>query len=304
MDTLKDFFLNKEKYNNKEVTISGWIRNNRSQSQFGFIDLSDGTAFKTVQVVYEEELSNFKNIQKYRNGASVEVKGTFILTPERAQPFEIKAKEVNLLGDSTPDFPIQPKRHTREFLREIPHLRVRTNLFQAIFRVRNEAAFAIHRFFQEKGFIYVHTPIFTSNDGEGAGQLFSVSTESKNPYTDFFGKNVFLTVTGQLHVEPFAMAFRNVYTFGPAFRAENSNTQKHASEFWMVEPEMSFCDLNGEMDTVEELVKYITNDVLEKCPDEMDFFDKFVEKGLIERLKAVVNHEKISLRKSKSVFKR
>ena len=289
MDTLKDFFLNKDKYDNKDVVISGWIRNNRSQSQFGFIDLSDGTTFKTVQVVYEENLLNFKNIQKYRNGASVEVKGTFVLTPDRAQPFEIKAKEVNLLGDSTPEFPVQPKRHTREFLREIPHLRVRTNLFQAIFRVRNEAAFAIHRFFQEKGFIYVHTPIFTSNDGEGAGQLFSISTESKNPYTDFFGKNVYLTVTGQLHVEPFAMAFRNVYTFGPAFRAENSNTQKHASEFWMVEPEMSFCDLKGEMDIVEELVKYITNDVLEKCPDEMDFFDKFVEKGLIERLKAVIN---------------
>ena len=289
MNTIKEFFSNKEIYSGKEVKVSGWIRNNRSQSQFGFIDLSDGSSFNTVQVVYENTLTNFEDIQKYRNGACVEVKGEFVLTPDRGQPFEIHASEVNLLGDSTPDFPVQPKRHTREFLREIPHLRVRTKLFQAVFRVRNEAAFAIHKFFQEKGFIYVHTPIFTSNDGEGAGQLFSVSTDSKNPYTDFFGKNVYLTVTGQLHVEPFAMAFRNVYTFGPAFRAENSNTQKHASEFWMVEPEMAFCDLKGEMDTAEALVKYVIKDVLENAKDEMEFFDKFVEKGLIERLKAVLN---------------
>ena len=294
METVKQLFLNSREFEGKTITISGWIRNNRTQKEFGFIDLNDGTSFKTIQIVYEENLENFKNIQKMRNGASIEVKGLFVLTPDRGQPFEIKAQEVELLGDSTPDFPIQPKRHTREFLRELPHLRVRTNLFQAVFRVRNQAAFAIHKFFQERGFIYVHTPIITSNDGEGAGQLFGVSTESKNPYTDFFGKNTYLTVTGQLHVEPFAMAFRNVYTFGPAFRAENSNTQKHASEFWMVEPEMSFCDLKGEMDTAEALVKYVINDVLENSKEEMEFFDKFVEKGLIDRLKAVLNTEEFA----------
>ena len=294
METVKQLFLNSREFEGKTITISGWIRNNRTQKEFGFIDLNDGTSFKTIQIVYEENLENFKNIQKMRNGASIEVKGLFVLTPDRGQPFEIKAQEVELLGDSTPDFPIQPKRHTREFLRELPHLRVRTNLFQAVFRVRNQAAFAIHKFFQERGFVYVHTPIITSNDGEGAGQLFGVSTESKNPYTDFFGKNTYLTVTGQLHVEPFAMAFRNVYTFGPAFRAENSNTQKHASEFWMVEPEMSFCDLKGEMDTAEALVKYVINDVLENSKEEMEFFDKFVEKGLIDRLKAVLNTEEFA----------
>ena len=292
MDTLKEFYSNKEAFEGKEVTLSGWIRNNRSQKEYGFIDLNDGTTFKNAQIVYDESLSNFKDVQKMRNGACIEAKGIFVLTPDRGQPFEIKATSVKILGDSTPNFPVQPKRHTREFLREIPHLRMRTNLFNAVFRVRNEAAFAIHKFFQGKGFQYIQTPIITSNDGEGAGQLFSVSTDSKNPYTDFFGKKTYLTVTGQLHVEPFAMAFRNVYTFGPAFRAENSNTQKHASEFWMCEPEMAFCDLQGEMDTVEELVKYLINDVLENCPDEMKFFDSFVEKGLIERLSAVRDSKK------------
>ena len=292
MDTLKEFYSNKEAFEGKEVTLSGWIRNNRSQKEYGFIDLNDGTTFKNAQIVYDESLSNFKDVQKMRNGACIETKGIFVLTPDRGQPFEIKATSVKILGDSTPNFPVQPKRHTREFLREIPHLRMRTNLFNAVFRVRNEAAFAIHKFFQGKGFQYIQTPIITSNDGEGAGQLFSVSTDSKNPYTDFFGKKTYLTVTGQLHVEPFAMAFRNVYTFGPAFRAENSNTQKHASEFWMCEPEMAFCDLQGEMDTVEELVKYLINDVLENCPDEMKFFDSFVEKGLIERLSAVKDSKK------------
>ena len=292
MDTLKEFYSNKEAFEGKEVALSGWIRNNRSQKEYGFIDLNDGTTFKNAQIVYDESLSNFKDVQKMRNGACIEAKGIFVLTPDRGQPFEIKATSVKILGDSTPNFPVQPKRHTREFLREIPHLRMRTNLFNAVFRVRNEAAFAIHKFFQGKGFQYIQTPIITSNDGEGAGQLFSVSTDSKNPYTDFFGKKTYLTVTGQLHVEPFAMAFRNVYTFGPAFRAENSNTQKHASEFWMCEPEMAFCDLQGEMDIVEELVKYLINDVLENCPDEMKFFDSFVEKGLIERLSAVRDSKK------------
>ena len=289
MELIRDLFKNTNEYDQKTVKVAGWIRNNRSQKEYGFIDLNDGTSFKTIQIVYESNLDNFKDVQKMRNGASIEAEGIFTLTPDRGQPFELKATNIKLLGDSTPDFPIQPKRHTREFLREVPHLRVRTNLFQAVFRVRNEAAFAIHKFFQERGFMYVHTPIITSNDGEGAGQLFQVSTDSKNPFTDFFGKNTYLTVTGQLHVEPFAMAFRNVYTFGPAFRAENSNTQKHASEFWMVEPEMSFCDLEGEMNIVEELVKYIIKDVLDNCKDEMEFFDKFVEKELIDRLNAVLN---------------
>ena len=289
MELIRDLFKNTNEYDQKTVKVAGWIRNNRSQKEYGFIDLNDGTSFKTIQIVYESNLDNFKDVQKMRNGASIEAEGIFTLTPDRGQPFELKATNIKLLGDSTPDFPIQPKRHTREFLREVPHLRVRTNLFQAVFRVRNEAAFAIHKFFQKRGFMYVHTPIITSNDGEGAGQLFQVSTDSKNPFTDFFGKNTYLTVTGQLHVEPFAMAFRNVYTFGPAFRAENSNTQKHASEFWMVEPEMSFCDLEGEMNIVEELVKYIIKDVLDNCKDEMEFFDKFVEKGLIDRLNAVLN---------------
>ena len=306
METLRDLYLDHKSYADKEVNLSGWLRNNRAQKEFGFIDLSDGTTFKTVQVVYDNKLSNFVEVQHIRCGASISVKGKFVLTPEAKQPFEIHAEEVVLLGDSGDDYPIQPKRHTRDFLRELPHLRVRTNLFNAVFRVRSEAAYAIHTFFHDKGFTYVHTPIITSNDGEGAGQLFSVTTASKNPRTDFFGKNVFLTVTGQLHVEPYAMAFRNVYTFGPAFRAENSNTQKHASEFWMIEPEFAFADLNDEMNLAEELVKYIIAHILKNCPDEMAFFDSFVEKGLINRLNAVLNskefvrithHDAISLLK-------
>lgn len=310
MSILRDINLDPSRYEGKEVVLSGWIRNNRAQKSFGFIDLSDGSTFKTIQIVYEESLSNFEDIEKMRNGASIQVTGILLLTPKAAQPFEVKASEVVLLGDSTSDFPIQPKRHSREFLREIPHLRVRTNLFNAIFRVRNEAAYAIHTFFQEKGFIYVNTPIMTSNDGEGAGELFDIATNSKNPFTDFFGKNVYLTVTGQLHVEPFAMAFRNVYTFGPTFRAENSNTMKHASEFWMIEPEIAFADLNDEENLAEDLLKYIIADVLNKCPDEMNFFNSFVEKGLIERLTAVINtkefarvthHDAITLLKNSGI---
>ena len=288
MDTLKTLFQNSSSFDGKNIELSGWVRNNRAQKEFGFIDLSDGTVFKTVQIVYDTKLDNFVEVQHIRCGASIKLSGVFVLTPDAKQPFEVHASEIEIIGDSKEDFPIQPKRHTREFLRELPHLRVRTNLFNAVFRVRSEAAFAIHKFFHEKGFVYVHTPIITSNDGEGAGELFSVNTASKNPGTDFFGKNVFLTVTGQLHVEPYAMAFRNVYTFGPAFRAENSNTQKHASEFWMIEPEFAFADLNDEMNLVEELVKYIIAYVLDNCKDEMNFFDSFVEKGLISRLKAVL----------------
>jgi len=292
MVTLKELYNNPEQFKDKQIEICGWLRNNRAQKEFGFIDLNDGTSFKTCQIVYEEKnVKNFKDVQKIRNGSSLNVKGLFVLTPENKQPFEIKATEVTLLGDSLEDYPMQPKRHTREFLREKPHLRMRTNLFNAVFRVRSEAAYAIHSFFHQKGFVYVNTPLITSNDGEGAGQLFNVYTDSENPATDFFGKNVYLTVTGQLHVEPYAMAYRNVYTFGPTFRAENSNTQKHASEFWMIEPEMAFTDLNGEENIVEEMIKYIIDYVFKTCPDEMKFFDSFVENGLIDRLNQVLNSE-------------
>ncbi len=295
MITLKELFDESQKYDKKEITVAGWVRNNRAQKEFGFLDLNDGSCFKTSQIVYEEKnLDNFKDVQKYRCGVSVEIKGTFILTPNMPQPFEIKAKEIILLGDSQEDFPIQPKRHTREFLRENLHLRVRTNLFHAVFRLRSEVEYAIHTFFHEKNFVYVNTPIMTSNDGEGAGELFSVCTDTKNPKTDFFGKNVFLTVTGQLHVEPYAMAFRKVYTFGPTFRAENSNTTKHASEFWMVEPEIAFADLEDEQNLAEEMIRYIIKYVFDHCKDELQLFDSFIEKGLINRLKAVLDSPKFA----------
>ena len=295
MILLKDLYQNNKDYSDKKIEVSGWIRNNRAQKEFGFIDMNDGSCFKTCQIVYEaNNLDNFKDVQKFRNGSSVNVKGKFVLTPDMPQPFEIKAEEITLLGDSQEDYPMQPKRHTREFLREKPHLRVRTNLFSAVFRLRSEVAYAIHSFFHERNFVYVNTPLITSNDGEGAGQLFGVVTNSENPETDFFGKKVFLTVTGQLHVEPYAMAFRNVYTFGPTFRAENSNTQKHASEFWMVEPEIAFADLDDEENLAEDMIKYVIKYVFDHCPSEMEFFDKFVEKGLIDRLKAVLNTEKFA----------
>lgn len=295
MITLKELFDESQKYDKKEITVAGWVRNNRAQKEFGFLDLNDGSCFKTSQIVYEEKnLDNFREVQKYRCGVSVEVKGIFVLTPNMPQPFEIKAKEIILLGDSQEDFPIQPKRHTREFLRENLHLRVRTNLFHAVFRLRSEVEYAIHTFFHERNFVYVNTPIMTSNDGEGAGELFSVCTDTKNPKTDFFGKNVFLTVTGQLHVEPYAMAFRKVYTFGPTFRAENSNTTKHASEFWMVEPEIAFADLEDEQNLAEEMIRYIIKYVFDHCKDELQLFDSFVEKGLINRLKAVLDSPKFA----------
>jgi len=295
MITLKELYKSSNDYSGKEIVVAGWIRNNRAQSQYGFIDMNDGSCFKNCQIVYEDKIiDNFKDVQKYRNGSSIEVMGEFVLTPDMPQPFEIKAKHVVLLGDSDEDYPMQPKRHTREFLRENLHLRVRTNLFNAVFRVRSEAAYAIHTFFHERNFVYVNTPLITSNDGEGAGQLFNITTDSKNPETDFFGKKVYLTVTGQLHVEPYAMAFRNVYTFGPTFRAENSNTTKHASEFWMVEPEIAFADLNDEENLAEDMIKYIIEYILRVCPDEMKFFDSFVEKGLLDRLKAVINTPKFA----------
>jgi asparaginyl-tRNA synthetase len=299
--TVKQIFKDKHAYVNQSLTLYGWVRNNRAQKEFGFINFHDGTFFESIQVVYEEsKLSNFKDIQKIRVGSSIMVEGELFLTPEMKQPFEIKAKNIILLGDSLEDYPIQPKRHTREFLREVAHLRPRTNLFHAVFRLRSVAAMAVHEFFQNQGFIYVHAPLITGNDGEGAGSMFQVTTLPlenlpKNEAgdidykKDFFGKRTNLTVTGQLEAEAYALAFKNVYTFGPTFRAENSNTLRHASEFWMIEPEMAFADLNKNMETVENMVKFIIKYVFEKLPEEMEFFNQFVEPGLKERLIKVLD---------------
>jgi asparaginyl-tRNA synthetase len=299
--TVHDIYRSPDAFIGSEITLYGWVRNNRAQKEFGFINFHDGTFFEHIQVVYEaNRLDDFKDVQKIRVGSALELKGQLVLTPGARQPFEIKATSVVLLGDSPENYPIQPKRHSREFLREVAHLRTRTNLFHAVFRLRSVASFAIHEFFQKKGFIHVHTPIITANDGEGAGQMFGVSTlpflepprdEHGNvDYTkDFFGKRTNLTVTGQLEAEAFALSFRNVYTFGPTFRAENSNTQRHASEFWMIEPEMAFADLEKDMDVAEEMVKYVIAVVYERLPEEMAFFNRFVEKGLEEKLKNVFN---------------
>ena len=299
--TVKQIFRNKASYSNQKVTLNGWVRNNRAQKEFGFLNFHDGTFFEGIQVVYEDQkLENFKEVQKIRVGSSVKVEGILVLTPEMKQPFEVKATQIELLGDSPENYPIQPKRHSREFLREVAHLRTRTNLFHAVFRLRSVAAFAIHDFFQKEGFIYTHTPIITGNDGEGAGQMFNVTTfdldripkdeDGNVDYKkDFFGKRTNLTVTGQLEAEAYALSFKNVYTFGPTFRAENSNTQRHASEFWMIEPEMAFADLEKDMEIAEKMVKYIINYVYEHLPEEMEFFNKFVEKGLKEKLQNVLN---------------
>ena len=294
-----DLFKNYLELKEQEVLIRGWVRTNRDQKTFGFLMVNDGTFFDSLQVVYEDGTIGLEEARKFRAGTSVEVKGKIVLTPNLAQPFEIHATEIIMLGDCPIDYPIQPKRHTREFLREHANLRVRTNLFEAVFRVRSIAAYAIHKFFYDKRFLYVHTPLITANDGEGAGQMFQVTTldltklngKEIDYSNDFFGKPANLTVTGQLEAEAFALAFSNVYTFGPAFRAENSNTQRHASEFWMIEPEMAFYDINDDMDLMEEMVKYIIKYVLENAKEEMNFFDKFVEKGLIQRLNDVLIHD-------------
>ncbi len=286
-----------------EITVRGWVRTNRGSNKFGFIELNDGTFFKSVQVVYEAEfLDNFEEIAKAPIAAALKVTGTFVLTPDAKQPFEIKAREIVIEASSDADYPLQKKRHSMEFLREIAHLRPRSNTFSAVFRVRSMVAYAIHKFFQDKNFVYVHTPIITASDCEGAGEMFKVTTldlndlpkdaEGKVDYSeDFFGKEAGLTVSGQLEAETFALAFRNVYTFGPTFRAENSNTARHASEFWMIEPEMAFADLNDNMDTAEAMIKYIINYVMENAPEEMEFFSKFIDKGLIERLNNIVNSD-------------
>ncbi|MBQ0018851.1 MAG: asparagine--tRNA ligase [Clostridiales bacterium] len=296
-------FKDPEAYAGKEITVRGWVRGNRASNQFGFISLNDGTYFSAVQVVYEaSKLSNYEEVAKARLSAGIKVVGVLELTPEAQQPFEIKANEIVIEADSDPDYPLQKKRHSMEFLREIAHLRPRSNTFSAVFRVRSVTAFAIHKFFQEKGFVYAHSPEITCSDCEGAGEMFQVTTldldnlprdeEGNIDYTqDFFGKKANLTVSGQLEGEIMALAFRNIYTFGPTFRAENSNTARHASEFWMMEPEMAFCELEGNMDIAEEMIKYIINYVLENCPKEMEFFNKFIDKGLLERLDNIVNND-------------
>jgi len=298
--TVRELFEEKEKFYDTTVRIGGWLRSNRASNAFGFLVIADGTFFTPIQAVYASELDNFQEIAKLNIGSAVIVEGKFIATPSAQQPFEIQATSVVCEGASTPDYPLQKKRHSIEYLRTITHLRPRTNLFQAVFRVRSLAAYAIHKFFQEKGFVYVHTPIITGSDCEGAGEMFQVTTLDlenlpRTPYgkvdfsQDFYNKKTNLTVSGQLNGETFAMAFRNIYTFGPTFRAENSNTTRHASEFWMIEPEMAFADLSDDMQIAEDMLKYIINYVLENAPEEMNFFNSFVDKGLLDRLNHVAN---------------
>ena len=300
--TIREIYKNSEQFLNKEVKLGGWIRSIRGSKHFGFLVLHDGTFFKPIQVVYEEKLANFQEISKMNVGAAVIVEGILVPTPQAKQPFEIQATSVTLEGASAPDYPLQKKRHSLEYLRTISHLRPRTNTFQAVFRIRSMAAYAIHQFFQERGFVYVHTPLITASDCEGAGEMFQVTTldlnnipkdkEEKVDFTqDFFGKPTNLTVSGQLNAETFAQAFRNTYTFGPTFRAENSNTARHAAEFWMIEPEMAFADLKDDMEVAESMLKYVISYVMENAPEEMDFLNQFVDKGLKDRLNHVLNAE-------------
>lgn len=279
------------------VVLEGWIKNHRKQKEFGFIDFSDGTCFSHVQLVYDNKLDTFEEIAKYRVGSAIRVEGVVIESVGSGQKFEVQVKDIKLMGDCPEDYPMQPKRHSNEFLREQAYLRPRVNLFQAVFRVRSVAAMAIHTYFQSRGYVYVHTPLITANDGEGAGEMFQLTTLDLNRIAksgsvdyekDFFGKKVGLTVTGQLEAETFALAFKKVYTFGPTFRAENSNTKTHASEFWMIEPEIAFCDLEGLMNIEEDMLKYIVKYVLDNCKEEMEFFDKFIEKGLLDKLNKLI----------------
>ena len=300
--TVRELFKNREQYLDKKVTVGGWIRSIRDSKTFGFIVVNDGSYFEPLQVVYHDKMENFDEISRQNVGAAIIVTGTLVATPQAKQPFEIQAAEVTVEGVSAPDYPLQKKRHSVEFLREIAYLRPRTNLFSATFRVRSLIAMAIHEFFQGKGFVYAHTPIITGSDCEGAGEMFRVTTldldnlprtaDGKVDYSkDFFGKETNLTVSGQLSAETFAMAFRNVYTFGPTFRAENSNTTRHAAEFWMIEPEMAFADLNDNMEIAEEMLKYIIQYVLDNAPEEMEFFNSFVDKGLLDRLHNILDNE-------------
>ena len=300
--TVRELYRNREEYLDKEVTIGGWVRSIRDSKAFGFIVVNDGSFFEPLQVVYHDNMENFGEISKLNVGAAIIVKGTLVATPQAKQPFEIQATEVTVEGASAPDYPLQKKRHSFEYLRSIAHLRPRTNTFQAVFRVRSLTAYAIHKFFQERGFVYVHTPLITGSDCEGAGEMFQVTTlDPKNiPLTedgsvdysqDFFGKETNLTVSGQLNGETYAQAFRNIYTFGPTFRAENSNTTRHAAEFWMIEPECAFADLQDAMELAEAMLKYVIRYVFENAPEEMNFFNSFIDKGLLDRLNHVLNSE-------------
>lgn len=302
LTNIREIFRNKDKFADKEVTIGGWVRSNRNSKNFGFIVVNDGTFFEPIQVVYGNGLDNYDEVGKINVGAAIIVRGTLVLTPDAKQPFEIQAAEVTVEGASTPDYPLQKKRHTFEYLRTISHLRPRTNTFEAVFRVRSLCAYAIHKFFQERDFVYVHTPLITGSDCEGAGEMFQVTTLDLNnlPMTedgkvdfskDFFNKPTNLTVSGQLNGETYAMAFKNIYTFGPTFRAENSNTTRHAAEFWMIEPEIAFADLEDDMMLAESMLKYVINYVLENAPEEMAFFNNFVNKGLLDRLRNVVEND-------------
>ena len=300
--TLREIFKNKEAYYDQEVTVGGWVRSNRDSKQFGFLTISDGTFFTPLQVVYHDTMANFQEVAKYGVGAAIIVKGKLVATPDAKQAFEVQADEVMLEGASSPDYPLQKKRHTLEYLRTIDHLRPRTNTFQAVFKIRSLVAFAIHQFFQERGFVYVHTPIITASDAEGAGEMFQVTTlpldqvpmteDGKVDFSqDFFNKKTSLTVSGQLYGETFAQAFRNIYTFGPTFRAENSNTQRHAAEFWMIEPELAYADLDDVIQCEEDMLKYMIQYVLDNAPEEMAFLNQFVDKGLLDRLHHVLNSE-------------
>ena len=300
--SIKELYKNSKEYDKKEITIEGWIKTVRDSKTFGFIELNDGTFFKNLQIVFNNHLNNFEEICKLTISSAIKVTGTFILTPESKQPFEIQANNVEIENLSDTTYPLQKKKHSFEYLRTISHLRPRANTFQAVFRVRSVLAYAIHKFFQERGFVYVNTPLITGSDAEGAGEMFNVNSFDLNNIPkdkdgdvdfskDFFGKPAHLTVSGQLNAETFAQSFCNVYTFGPTFRAENSNTVKHAAEFWMVEPEICFADLKDDMDLAEDMIKYIFNYVLENCPEEMQFFNKFIDTGLLDRLNHVISSD-------------
>jgi len=302
MVRIKELYRNAKDYAGQKVEVSGWTRTTRVSKNFGFIELNDGGFFKNAQIIFDDTLANFAEVSKYQISSAITVMGTLVFTPDAKQPFEIKADEIILEGSSSSDYPLQKKRHTFEYLRTIAHLRPRGNTYSAVFRVRSIAAYAIHKFFQERGFVYVHTPIITGSDAEGAGEMFRISTlDPKNPpitesgavdfAKDFFGKETNLTVSGQLNAEAYAMAFRDVYTFGPTFRAENSNTARHAAEFWMIEPEIAFSDLNDDMNLAENMLKFVINYVIENAPEELEFFNQFVDKTLLERLNFIVESD-------------
>ena len=301
--TDKELFKKQKDYMDKDICLEGWIKNHRKQKEFGFISFSDGTFFTPIQIVYDKELSNFDDIQKYHIGSAIKVEGTVKKSPKKEQAFEIQAKNIELLGDCPEDYPIQPKKHSREFLREQAYLRPRTNLFQAAFRIRSKAAYAIHNYFQERDYVYFHAPIITAADAEGAGEMFQVTTLDLDKIPkgeidygkDFFGKKASLTVSGQLQAETFALAYKKTYTFGPTFRAENSNTKTHANEFWMIEPEIAFCDLEEDMDIMEEMLKYVVGYVIKNCKEELEFLDQFVEKGLLQKLKNLVKSKAVRI---------